>query len=450
MPAVGTVAAVALGVWLPYLDAVGDDSIGGEIGRFLFGGDAGAARTVLDAVASSLITVTSLTFSLTVVTLQLASSQFSPRLLRTFTRDRIVHVTLALFLATFTYALTVLRSVRADENGQQEFVPRLAVTFSFVLTLASVVALVSFLAHLARQLRVETMLHAVHAEGSSTIRELLEERPADGAAHPDLPSPPPRAVTLLASASGFLTRIAEHEILAAAVEHDAVIVVDTHPGRFLVARTPVGVAWPADDGRGFDSGTRGRLTERVADALDTDTERTAAQDVGFALRQLVDVANKALSPGINDPTTAVHALGYVSSLVCELVRRDLRPRVLRDQDGRIRAIIKRPAFADLLDLAVTQPRHYGAADPDVLARLFRLLGEVAWCVEPDQRAVVADQLGRLRDTAEDQDFDAHQAHLLTDLGNAVTEALAGRWAGDEVAVSDHHPRGGRADRRPPP
>ena len=426
VPVAGTLTAVVLGVWLPYLDAIGDDPISGEIGRLLFGGDADAARTVLDAIASSLITVTSLTFSLTVVTLQLASSQFSPRLLRTFTRDRIVHVTLALFLSTFTYALTVLRSVRANDNGQQEFVPRFAVTFGFVLALVSVIALVSFLAHLARQLRVETLLHAVHEEGCSTIRELLEELQTEASAGPDLPSPPPDAVPLTASASGFLTRTAEDEILAAAVEDDAIIVVDKHPGSFLVARTPVGVAWPADPDRCLDRETRGRLTERVGRALVTGTERTAAQDVGFALRQLVDVANKALSPGINDPTTAVHALGYTSSLVCELAGRDLRPRVLKDQDDRIRVIIKQPAFADLVDLAVTQPRHYGAADPDVVAGLFRLLCDLAWCVEPDQCATVDEQLGRLRDTAAAQDFDEHEARRLADLGNAVSAALAGR------------------------
>ena len=125
VPTIAVVIAVAIGSSLPLVDGSVDEAIG----SYLFGGDAGAARTVLDAIASSLITVTSLTFSLTVVTLQLASSQFSPRLLRTFTRDRLVHVTLALFLATFTYALTVLRSVRSSSDGQDEFVPRLAVTF---------------------------------------------------------------------------------------------------------------------------------------------------------------------------------------------------------------------------------------------------------------------------------------------------------------------------------
>jgi hypothetical protein len=123
LPALAVVLAVVMGVGLPRLDVQIADALPSTLKAYLFGGGAGAARTVLNAIASSLVTVTSLTFSLTVVTLQLASGQFSPRLLRTFTRDRVIHLTLALFLATFTYALTVLRTVRTDNNDQQQFVP---------------------------------------------------------------------------------------------------------------------------------------------------------------------------------------------------------------------------------------------------------------------------------------------------------------------------------------
>ncbi len=139
IPVTAVVVALLLGVGLPGLDAAIGDSLSPTVNEWLFGGDAGAARTLLAAIASSLITVTALTFSLTVVTLQLASSQFSPRLLRSFTSDLVVQVTLALFLATFTFALTVLRAVRsATESGQGEFVPQIAVSVAFLLAVASV------------------------------------------------------------------------------------------------------------------------------------------------------------------------------------------------------------------------------------------------------------------------------------------------------------------------
>ena len=125
--------------------------------------------------------MTSLTFSLTVVTLQLASSQFSPRLLRTFTSDRFVHGTLALFLAAFAFALTVLRSVRDEGNGNTPFVPEISVTVAFVLAIASVIGLVLFLAHLTREIRVETMMRRVNVETQETIdRVFPEDRPRPG------------------------------------------------------------------------------------------------------------------------------------------------------------------------------------------------------------------------------------------------------------------------------
>jgi len=158
LPALGVFAAVAAGVLFPRVDTHIDGGLPRWLDDLLFGGDPGAARALLDSVSSSLITVTSLTFSLTVVTLQLASSQFSPRLLPTFTRDLFVQATLALFLATFVYALTVLRSVHSTSGTGAAFVPHLSVTLALVLAVLSVLALVLFLAHLARQIRVETML----------------------------------------------------------------------------------------------------------------------------------------------------------------------------------------------------------------------------------------------------------------------------------------------------
>jgi len=435
LPTFAVVLAVAMGVGLPRLDILIADALPSTLTGYLFGGGAGAARTVLSAIASSLITVTSLTFSLTVVTLQLASGQFSPRLLRTFSRDRVVHVTLALFLATFTYALTVLRTVCTSNNDQAQFVPQVAVTVAFALALASVLGLVLFLAHLAREIRVETMLRNVHEEASETLQRVLPERDSTAASDTALPVPPGNAVPLLAGSSGFLTRVDEQALLAAAVDADAVVVLDRVPGSSLIAGTPVGAGWPRGAGS-FDSDTRSRLGERVAKAVCTDFERTATRDVGYGLRQLTDVAIKALSPGINDPTTAVHALSHSSALLCELAGRDLGPRLLRDEQGEHRVVLRSPSFTELLELAVTQPRRYGAGDPLVLARLSSLLRELAWCVElPDQRREVADQLVQLRDTIAEQDFDAREQAQLAGLAEQVQHALDGHWTPDAGRTS---------------
>ena len=235
IPTIAVVTALLLGFGLPEVDAVVDADLSSRANGWLFGGDASAARSLLEAIASSLITVTALTFSLTVVTLQLASSQFSPRLLRTFTRDRFVQLTLALFLATFTYALTVLRAVRsASDGGQAEFVPKIAVTTGFVLAVASVLGLVLFLAHLTEQIRVETMLRNVHRDASTTMRTVLAEREPTEERHltHPLPQPPPDALTLLAKEDGFLTWIDDNALLEVAVEERRVVEARRAPWQF--------------------------------------------------------------------------------------------------------------------------------------------------------------------------------------------------------------------------
>ena len=188
VPLIAVIGAVLIGLALPELDRSVDASLADTVTAFIFSGGTDAARAVLSAIAGSLITATSLTFSLTVVALQLASSQASPRLLRMFASDPMVQGTLAVFLGTFAYALTVLRTVENATDEADAFVPRIAVTVASVLTLVSVVVLTFFLAHLARQLRVETMMRDVHREAAHTIA-LLADAP------PGTPAPAPTAAS---------------------------------------------------------------------------------------------------------------------------------------------------------------------------------------------------------------------------------------------------------------
>ncbi len=425
LPVMSVVAALVVGLALPHLDAAVDGSLPDWLSAVTFGGDAGAARTVLDAVSSSLITVTSLTFSLTVVTLQLASSQFSPRLLRTFTSDMFVQATLGVFLATFTYSLTVLRTVRSSDVTVPEFVPRVSVTLSFVLAIASVVVLVVFLAHLARQIRVETMLHDVHEDASATLRSTLRQFDPSPDEPKHVPQTPPDAWPVMATGSGFLVRVDHHELLGICVDLDVVVVLDTHIGSSLVNGSPIGAAWSVSR-TARDEDLTSRLQQRLTEAVHTGIERTAVQDIGYGLRQLTDVANKALSPGINDPTTAVHTLGHISALLCEFAGYDLGAVLLPDDTQRIRVVLHRPDLENLVDMAITQPRRYGASDPQVMQRLFQLLTELAGHCRLDQRHIVHAQLDRLVATVGAQDFDPHEIGQLDQAAADVRTALAER------------------------
>lgn len=421
LPLLAVTLAVVLGMALPALDGNVDGQLPRSVTVFLFSGGPAAARSVLQAISGSLITVTSLTFSLTVVTLQLASSQFSPRLLRTFTSDRFVHGTLALFLAAFAFALTVLRSVRDEGSGNTPFVPDISVTLAFVLAIASVVGLVLFLSHLTREIRVETMMRRVNVETQETIdRVFPEDRPGRG---PE-PCPGPGSVPITCASSGFLTSLDKDALLEAAKDSGAVLRIDREPGSSLVQGVPFATAWPVAPGATFAAETREKLAKATNAAVATGFERTNVQDVGFGFRQLVDVAARALSPGINDPTTAVHVIGHLSALLCSLAERNPGPEFLVDDDGRVRVVLSLPGLGDFLDIAMNQPRHYGAADSAVAARLLGLLQELAWCDgEGRYRAEIVDHLGRMRNAIGSADYSTAERQGLLDLSDSIAKVI---------------------------
>lgn len=370
VPLTAVIASVVLAQFVTWLDHQLDDDMPPGLSALLFGGGAAAARSLMEAIAASTITVTSLTFSLTVVTLQLASSQYSPRLLRTFTSDRFVHNTLALFLATFAYSLTVLRTIRDNDEESTGFVPEIAVTLSFLLSLATVIGLVLFLGHLSRQLRVERMLADVHDDFTATIGSVT-----GGSATPHIELDAPEgALELPAGSSGFLVQVNEEALLQVAEQFDAVIVLKCPPGDFLVEGVPYAHATKRDGGH-WTGDVEEQLRQAVEDSTTVGFERNSVQDIGFPMQQILDVAVRAISPSVNDPTTCVHALGHLSAGLSSLAREDQGHRMMTDGQGHLRVTIRRRTFAMLLELVVSQVCTYGMDDPRVARRLVDLIAE---------------------------------------------------------------------------
>ncbi len=422
LPVLAVVLAVGLGVGFPVVDEVLQQPGGEHPLTLVFGGGPSAARDVLAAIAGSLISVTGLTFSFTVVALQLASSQHSPRFLQTFVTDRVVQTTLALLVGTFVYALTVLRTVRTEESGGPAFVPRLSVTVGFALALASVVGLVLFLGHLSRSLRVETMLRDVSEEARETFaRELPRQEDRSSLGTP-LPSGP--ATPVCAAHSGFVTDVDGEAIAAAAAAAGATVVLEPRIGDSVVTGTPLAHLRPpsADPG-----GVVEALERSLHEGVSLGHERRPEKDVAYSLRKVVDIAVRALSPGTNDPTTAVHALSHVSALLGELATHRLQPIRFRDGDGVVRLVVPQWDLAALVQLGLEEPLAFAGGQPAVLRRLAGLLRELAW--RAPRGALDGDLLGYLgrvvRLAAESTEVDAAEtARWRWD----VTEALSGRWA----------------------
>ncbi|MGN6606318.1 MAG: DUF2254 domain-containing protein [Jatrophihabitans sp.] len=351
----------------------------------LWPGDSNAASTTLQVISTAAVTVTTFTFSLMVVALQLASQQFSPRLLREFARDWVVQRVLAVLVATFVFAMTSLRGFR---SGQP--VPRVSMAVSFLLGLATVAALLAFIGHIIRTLRVDSMMRTVHAETVRTIAAVYGPE-QDGARAADFLVDRPGGALVGARASGFVRVIDAREVLRAATEADLVVRLEARPGDHVVRGAPIAQVWAR--GGATSPQLDPRFVDAVQRAVHVDFERTAEQDVAFGFRQLVDIAVKALSPAVNDPVTAAHSIGHMADLLGRLARSDFGPTVHTDDDGVDRLVLPDRDLRYYLELACGQIRRFGRREPTVLTTLLSMLRDAALAaVDDDQRSEIARQV----------------------------------------------------------
>lgn len=234
-------------------------------------------------------------------------------------------------MGAFAYSTAGLYTVGVQGSGQEAFVPRLAVSGSLALALASVGVLIYFIHHLARSIQIDTIMSQVEREASAVIDEVYPHQPGYREAEERCPEPPPVAVGLPSARSGYIQAVDPDPLVRTAVHHDLVIVVARQVGDHVVAGTPIAWAWGRTAGQpppGADT-----LREAVDEAVQVGFERTMVQDVGFGIRRLVDIANKALSPAVNDPYTGVQAVHHLSVLLCRLARLRLGDWIVRDDRG---------------------------------------------------------------------------------------------------------------------
>jgi uncharacterized membrane protein len=333
------------------------------------------ARAILSAVAGSMVTIASLTFSITIVTLQLASSQFGPRLLRGFVRDRGNQVVLGTFIATFTYCLLILRAVNGTE--EHEFVPQLSVITAMLLTLASLGVLIYFIHHTSHSIQAETVVDSVGRDLREAIDRLFPERLGEDAAAAERP---PSAATLPAgfdagsrpvpaTESDYLQNVDGERLLGLATERDMVLRVEHRPGRFVVAGQDLVRVWPA-------SRLDDQLAEDIRGAFYFGSRRTLTQDAEFAVDQLVEVAVRALSPGINDPFTAISCLDRLGAALAHLGVRSTPSAYRFDERGQLRVVVDATTMAGLVDAAFHQIRQAARSNAAVTLRLLETIAVI--------------------------------------------------------------------------
>ena len=410
LPSAMAAASLALSLVLIEVDSwLGAETVRDFGWLYTFGPE--GARAVLSAIASSMITVAGLTFSITMLTLQLASSQFGPRLLRNFMRDRGNQMVLGTFISTFVYCLLVLRTIRGTEGSS--FVPHLAVAFGVLLALASIGVLIYFIHHIATSIRIETLLAALAAETHAAVDRLYPERVGHGAR----PPPPGRSVehplpsgfdseaqAIHGGKSGYVQRIEVDRLMRLATEHDLVIRVDARPGRYVAESDAIYTAHPA--GR-----VSSACVEELRAAVGIGQERTPEQDVEFSVRRMVEIAQRALSPGVNDPTTALYCIDRLGDALSRLAGREVPSPLRFDEAGQLRVITEGISIDDVACPAFAAIARYGLEDADVVARLLCAMHIVGRRAPAGARQRIVDLSEEIRRKAQSEaslDFDREE------------------------------------------
>lgn len=349
------------------------------------------ARSLLQTVATATVSVAGLAFSVTVVAFTLASSQLSPRVLRTFRADRLSQATLACFLGTFIYCLAVLTRLGSAEEGGS--VSNLPITLAVVLAIVSFAMFAAFIAHIVRMLQPSSIIDGIRATG----REALEapyplgvgEEPHEDAVREALARTPDAGAPVRAHREGYVSSMHARRLVQAAAACDGIIVQRVQIGVYVTPELPLADVWCADD-------RRDTLVAAVRDSFVLGRQRTPVQDAAFALRQLADVALKGLSPGINDPTTAQNALDAMASLLIRSTRGPHPSSFRADEQGVVRLVALALDLDDLVRLGFEQIRLFATSDPAISRHLLVLLGRIEDaartgglpCVEPSRQAAL--------------------------------------------------------------
>jgi uncharacterized membrane protein len=369
VPSMMLLLASALALGLLYVDQRFDPGIKSSVAWAYSGGPEGA-RSLLSTIAGSMITAASVTFSLAAVALSIASQQYGSRVLRNFMRDRVTQILLGTFVSTFMYSVLVVRAIRgSDVSGG--FVPAISVTVAIGLSLVSLVLLVFFVHHVSTSIQASHIVLVIAQDLRDATLKLYPSKTGEsGDKAPSVDDFHERASMSVALVdSGYLQSIDLDKLLEVAKDKGVVIELTIRPGDHFVAGGQVARVWGATFLPELE-------LKRIIGAFLFGGQRTPAQDIRYQFQQLTDVVVRALSPGINDPFTAINGIDELASGVSQLARQPRVPENRHDETGRLRLIVPGPRITEILEDTVGHIAIYAAADRFVMAGLHRVLDVV--------------------------------------------------------------------------
>ncbi|MDT0467814.1 DUF2254 domain-containing protein [Streptomyces gibsoniae] len=402
VPSLEVIGAVALFAVTYLIDAA---SYAGHVTlpSWVMAGTADSGRQILIVIAGALVTVVGVVFSVIIVALSLASTQFGPRMLRTFIRDRGAQFTLGTYVSTFAYALLVLISIEPGPHG--DFVPHLSITVAMAGMGLDVAVLIYFIHHITVEIQLPRVIARIAAELSKAITE------QGGTGRRGTPSPvagdsvqewlgrlEQSSGVVCVHRSGYLQFIRHQSLVRIAAKADAVILLPYRPGHFLVAGSGMARVWPPE--------AAPVVQRHLAKAGVTGHSRTLSQDVSFGVDQLVEIALRALSPAVNDTFTALTCIDWLGSSLCQITD-DWRPSgVHRDAQGMIRVISTEAGYDRLVQRSFEKIRQAGAGVPAVMIRQLESLAKIM------ERTTTAEQRALL----------LHQAEMIHEATPSVPES----------------------------
>jgi uncharacterized membrane protein len=397
---------------------------------WMISGSADAARQILTSIAAAVITVVGVVFSIILVTLTLASTQFGPRMLRNFIRDRGTQLTLGTFVATFVYAVLVLVSIGPGPHG--DFVPHIGVTTTLGLMVADLAILIYFIHHTAVSIQLPQVIASIARDLAGAIET------QGGGQHPRDSGPECGPGTteivamlesggeaVLAPTSGYVQFIRLDSLVTFAADAGAVISLNYRPGHFIMQGHPLATVWPPT--------AAGQVSEALGHSHIAGPYRTLTQDVSFGIDQLVEIAIRALSPAVNDTFTALTCIDWLGDSLCKIMRYWHPARVHRDSQGYVRVIAAQPGHERLVQRAFEKIRQAGQGMPAVMIRQLETLAKMMTeTSDASQRRLLLDQAAMIQRASERSVAEASDRDDVRRRFEAVLTAEAG-LAGWEAA-----------------
>lgn len=361
--------SVVLSVSAIYIDSMIDFEIKGTL-QYIFEGSASSARTILSIISAAMIGVAGTVFSITLVTLSLASSQFGTRLLRNFMHEKINQVVLGTYISTFVYCLVVLNSI----NDTQEivFVPTLSVLMAIFIAIANIILLVIFIHHIAISIQSDKVISDISDSLMTNIRVLYPEGMGEEPETVMIADVESQKKTyrymqeIKAPKNGYLQYIDSENIFKASCRDGQLVILNCKPGDYLVKDMNVFEVYSNKKPGSYELG-------KLQDTLIAGKVRTPHQDAEFSIRQMVEIAVRALSPGINDPYTAIACIDNLIATMCYLTGVKFPSEYRYDEEGNLRVVAVTLTFEGLMDVAFNQIRQFSAGSPSVVIRLMEAM-----------------------------------------------------------------------------